>query len=79
MDKIVNKTVRLTLVGLDGNAFSLMGAFQSQAKREGWTPDEIKAVLDKCKSGDYENLVATLAAHCEDVSEDEYDADDYED
>lgn len=34
---MTNKTINLTLVGLDGNAFSLMGAFQRQARREGWT------------------------------------------
>lgn len=74
MAKIVNKTVNLELVGLDGNAFSLMGAFQSQAKREKWTPDEIKAVLDECMSGDYDHLLATLMSHCE-VKDDEGDDD----
>ncbi len=32
---MTTKTVKLTLVGLDGNAFSLMGAFQKAAKRQG--------------------------------------------
>lgn len=59
------KKVKLKLVGLDGNAFSLMGAFQSRAQREKWTDDEIKAVLDEAMSGDYHHLLATLMAHCE--------------
>jgi hypothetical protein len=59
------KTIKLKLVGLDGNAFALMGAFQAQAKREGWTQDEINVVLNKCRSGDYNNLLATLCEHCE--------------
>jgi hypothetical protein len=57
------KTVQLTLVGLDGNAFSLMEAFQRQAKKEGWTQEEIKTVLDKCMSGDYNNLLRVLDSH----------------
>jgi len=56
----MNKKIKLDLVGLDGNAFALMGAFQKQAQREGWTKDEIKVVLDKCTSGDYDNLIVTL-------------------
>ena len=60
-----NKTVKLTLVGLDGNAFSLMGAFKVQAMREGWTLEEINEVLDECMSGDYNHLVATLSEHCD--------------
>lgn len=75
------KTVNLTLVGLDGNAFNLMGAFQRQARKEGWTPEEIKLVLDECKSGDYDNLLCVLMDHCEEKDEDMEDefGDFYED
>ena len=62
----VNKTVKLALVGRDGNAFSLMGAFKQQARREGWTPEEIDDVLKECMSGDYNHLLATLVRHCTD-------------
>lgn len=65
------KTVKLTLVGLDGNAFSLMGAFQHQAKKEGWTTSEINKVLDDCTSSDYEHLLYVLMDHCVDTDEDE--------
>lgn len=58
------KQVKLNLVGLNGNAFALMGAFQKQARKEGWTEPEIKAVLDECKSGDYTHLLCTLMEHC---------------
>ena len=57
---VPNKKVKLKLVGLDGNAFALMGAFQRQARKEKWTLDEIKMVLDECLSGDYVHLLATL-------------------
>jgi hypothetical protein len=62
---IVDKKVKLELVGLDGNAFSLMGAFRAIARREKWTPEEIEKVLTECMSGDYNHLLATLMDHCE--------------
>ena len=74
---LVGKTVKMNLVGLDGNAFALMGAFKQQARREGWTKDEISSVLNECMSGDYEHLIATLANHCEIECENEYEEDYY--
>jgi hypothetical protein len=62
----VDKKVKLRLVGIDGNAFSLMGAFQQQARKEKWTKEEIQAVLDDAMSGDYNHLLVVLADHCED-------------
>jgi len=59
-----NKKVNLRLVGLDGNAFCLLGAFQRQARREGWSEEEIKAVIEEAKSGDYSHLIATLSNYC---------------
>lgn len=61
---ILNKTVKLQLVGLDGNAHSLMGAFRRRAQREGWSKEEIDAVLKECRSGDYDHLLQTLITHC---------------
>ena len=61
---VVNKKVNLELVGLDDNALSLMGAFQKQARREGWTDREIDLVLEEAKSSDYDHLVKVLSEHC---------------
>ena len=55
-----DKTVKLDLTKIDGNAFSLMGHFRRAAKRAKWTDEEIKSVLDECQSGDYDHLVQTL-------------------
>lgn len=71
MENRLGKTVTLTLVGLDGNAFALMGAFQAQAKREGWTKEEIKVVLDECKSSDYDHLLCTLMTYTTPEDEEE--------
>jgi len=61
----LNKKVCLNLVGLDGNAFALMGAFSREAKRQGWDSDEIQMVIDECKSGDYDHLLFTLIQYTE--------------
>lgn len=65
MRKIIDKTVNLNLIGVNGNAFMIMGVFQMQAKKECWTQDEIDAVLKEAKSGDYNHLLATIENHCE--------------
>ena len=65
MEKIINKTVNLTLAGLDGNAFSLMGAFSRQARSEGWSKEEIDKVLKEAMSGDYNHLITTLDTYCD--------------
>jgi hypothetical protein len=76
----ITKKVKLELVGLDGNAFYLMGRFQSQARREGWTPEEIKTVLDDCASGDYNHLLSVLMEHTEPPDpDDNYNAEDADD
>jgi hypothetical protein len=59
------KKVKMKLVGLDGNAFSLMGAFQQNARRQGWKKEEIDEVIKKCMSGDYNNLLRVLMEHTE--------------
>lgn len=59
------KKVKMKLVGLDGNAFSLMGAFQENARRQGWKKEEIDVVIKKCMSGDYNNLLCVLMEHTE--------------
>ncbi len=71
MKKVIDKTVNLNLIGVNGNAFMIMGVFQRQAKREGWTQAEIDAVLKEAKSGDYNHLLATIENHCEPIDEDD--------
>ena len=66
--------VKLTLVGLDGNAFSLMGAFKRAARKQGWAAEEIDAVLADCMSGDYDHLLCTLMENT--TSDDQYEEED---
>ena len=57
--------VKMELVGLDGNAFSLMGAWKQAARRQGWSKEDIDPVIEKCMSGDYNNLLCTLMDNTE--------------
>lgn len=61
--QIVDKKVDMTLVGVDGNAFSIMGVFSKNARKEGWTKDEIEKVLNEAMDGDYNHLLRTIMAH----------------
>ena len=70
MDNPIKKRVRLTLVGRNGNAFALLGAFTNAAKKEGWTAEEIETVTSEAMSGDYNHLVATLMNYSDDPDED---------
>jgi len=55
----------LNLVGLSTNAFGILAAFVRQAKKEGWERREIEAVTKKATRGNYEHLLRTIMAHCE--------------
>ena len=55
--------VKLTLVGLDGNAFSLMGAFQQAARKQGWSKAEIDAVIEAGKPAHYAHRVSKGPDH----------------
>ena len=57
--------VKLNLFNLDGNAFVIMGAFQTAAQKSGWNKEEIKAVLDEAMNGDYDHLLDTILSNCE--------------
>jgi len=53
------------LVGQDGNAFNILGLCQRAAREAGWTPEQIKSVIDEMKSGDYDHLLQTAIKHFE--------------
>ena len=46
-----------TLVGVDGNAFSIMGYVSQCMKREKFTPEDIQDYFKRAKSRDYNNLL----------------------
>ncbi|HCQ14356.1 hypothetical protein [Flavobacterium sp.] len=71
MENKIGKTVNLELIGVDGNAYAIMGVFSRQARREGWSQDEIDQVLEEAQSGDYDHLLSTIMTYCEPQDEEE--------
>lgn len=57
------KKVKINLVGLNGNAFSLIGTWSEEAKKQGFDEDQIKEVVNDATSRDYDHLLRTLIAH----------------
>ncbi|MEK6830135.1 MAG: hypothetical protein AABY15_08530 [Nanoarchaeota archaeon] len=58
-----NKKINLDLVGLNGNAFVILGAFRKQAQKENWSEEEIEAVMNEAQNDDYNHLLQTIMAH----------------
>ena len=52
---------KYTLVGVDGNAFAIMGYVCGAMKQEGKTREQIDEYLKDAKSSDYSHLVAVSA------------------
>jgi hypothetical protein len=59
------KKVKMQLVGIDGNAFSVIGAWRQKARTQGWTSEEIDKVLKEAMSGDYDHLLQTIMDNVE--------------
>ena len=52
--------INVQLVGLDGNAFSILGR-AAKAMRKGKLPqEEVAAFMTEAQSGDYTNLLSTV-------------------
>jgi len=47
-----------TLVGINGNAYSVMGYASACMKREGKTKEQVDAYVKEAKAGDYDNLLS---------------------
>ena len=58
------KFVRLNLVGVDGNAFVILGAFSHAARSQGWSDEDIGKVNKEAMSSDYRHLLHTIQSHC---------------
>jgi len=66
---LTNKKVKMELVGLDTNAYAIMAAFIRAARKQGWTHEESKMVIDEATSSDYNHLLATIVYHTESPDE----------
>jgi hypothetical protein len=52
------KKPKLQLVGMDGNAFSILGRARSAATKAKWPADKWETVRKDMTSGDYNHLLA---------------------
>lgn len=55
--------IEIDLSGPCGNAFFLLGTAQSVAKQLGKTQEEIAAILEDMKCGDYDHLLEVFDEH----------------
>lgn len=60
--------VKLNLIGLNSNAFVLLGAFRKAALKQGYSEESVNEVIENAKSGDYNHLLSVLLENT--VSED---------
>jgi len=50
-----------SLVGVDGNAFSVLVHFSKNARKAGWDSEDIEAVKNEAMSGSYNHLLNTIS------------------
>ena len=56
------RKVDCNLQSVDSNSFNLMGLWRSKAREQGWTKEEMDAVVEECISGSRDHLLMTLVA-----------------
>lgn len=54
------KKKEYSLVGVDGNAYCLMGCTQEAMREQGFSKEEIDETMKEAMSGNYMHLVAVL-------------------
>lgn len=60
---------KYSLVGVDGNAFSVMGFVTKAMKREGCSKEEIEKYRKEAMSSDYNNLLAVSVDMVDNLNE----------
>lgn len=65
MEKLIDKTVKGTLVGVNENAFAIIAHFCRLAEIQGWEKLEVAIVVDNAISKDYNHLLSTFLNHME--------------
>lgn len=50
---------KMSLVGIDGNAFVIIGTVSAALRRAGATPEQVKQFQSEAMSGDYDHVIQT--------------------
>ena len=61
----MSNKIKFDIANSDGNAFALIGGWKRAARREGWSEDDIEAVIAEAMSDDYDHLVQTIMGYSE--------------
>ena len=64
LDELIDRNGKAegNLLGVDGNAFAIIGYTTGQLRKSGWPSEDRKAVQEIAMSGDYSNVIATCAS-----------------
>ena len=57
--------VEVTLVGMDGNAFAILGRVRAALRKAKVDEEEIKAYIKEATAGDYDHLLRTTIQYVE--------------
>ena len=60
---------RYTLVGVDGNAFAIMGYTAKAMRRAGFTKEEIEQMYKEAEASDYNHLICVCDGYIDKVNE----------
>lgn len=58
-----------SLVGVNGNAYAVMGYTAKAMRKEGFRADEIESMQKEAKSGDYDNLLQICIGYVDKCNE----------
>ncbi len=61
--------MKYTLIGVDGNAYAIMGYTAKAMRREGFSKEEIDKMYEEAKSGDYDNLLMVCMKYVDKANE----------
>lgn len=59
MSDVKYPEIHVQLIGLDGNAFSILGRCQREMKKARLSQEEIQQFMNEATSGNYDHLIAT--------------------
>ena len=54
------KKVKMSLKSVKPSAFSILGEFAREARKQGWTRREVNAVVVKAMATDFKNFMETI-------------------
>jgi hypothetical protein len=57
--------VKMSFAGVADNPYRTMTRFQYNARKQGWSQEEIDAVILEATSGDYDHLLQTIMRNIE--------------